>query len=60
MGFKKFDCYTWVVAFLAVFCLLFVSDVTSFFVGCQGVRLVKSFFCFDGVRFYLRILSLGI
>lgn len=57
---KQFDCYTWVVAFLAVFCLLVLADVTSFFVGCGGLSLVKRFFYFDGVSFYLRLLSVGI
>lgn len=60
MRFKRFDSYSWVVASLAMFCLLFILDISSFFVGCEGVGLVKSFFCFDGVRFYLRLLSITI
>nr|YP_009646079.1 NADH dehydrogenase subunit 4 [Plagiorchis maculosus]QBX99306.1 NADH dehydrogenase subunit 4 [Plagiorchis maculosus] len=60
MGLKKFDCYTWLVGFLAVFCLLLVFEVSSFFVGCDGVSLVNKFFCFDGVSFYLSLLSIGI
>nr|YP_010704910.1 NADH dehydrogenase subunit 4 [Plagiorchis multiglandularis]WCQ78405.1 NADH dehydrogenase subunit 4 [Plagiorchis multiglandularis] len=60
MGLKQFDCYTWVVAFLAIFCLLLVQDVVSFFVGFEGVSLVNSFFYFDGVSFYLSLLSIGI
>lgn len=60
MRLKRFDCYSWLVAFLVVFCLLFVFDLTSFFVGCEGLRLIKKFFCLDSIRFYLRLLSIAI
>nr|YP_010704125.1 NADH dehydrogenase subunit 4 [Plagiorchis elegans]WCO87335.1 NADH dehydrogenase subunit 4 [Plagiorchis elegans] len=60
MSFKRFDCYSWVVAFLLIFSLLLIKDISSFFIGCGGISLVNDFFFFDSISFYLSLLSICI